>query len=218
MGQFTKMDGEALRRHFATEAADAGLRSQHGALVDMALAGIQTTGRSSYEGGVNDRRFGRDGRTRFHLQIRHRLSAMAGSDTATSESLRAVLYAAYGPIGRPWHPQVKQALQELGEEMGVALITPRVLAGLDAGERASTPPARAKARGDRPSGVVIWLPRLGTATDKAIFRTVIDQARAMLSAAQASYAATAPERPPSAPRRRREFVYHEGQRIEVTNA
>ncbi len=180
-----------LREHYASEASDSGLRSSHGPIVDMAASGIQMSGRASYEGAISDRRHGRHASTASkHRRIRHALEAVQDREGIAAETLRTVLYAAYRPDPRPWHPQVASALGEhLGDEIGVAIVTGRVQRGLDDGETGDLGAGRAKGSGDRPAAIRVWLPPAPVLGDSSVLDEIVSQSLTLLLLAHEALAA-----------------------------
>jgi hypothetical protein len=101
-----------LLNHYATEEADSGLRSVHGALVDMCLSGgpsSTTTDRTPCDRRVNA--------TTRHREVRAALAPL-------SIHHRAALYLAHAP--HRWPAEVTQAWAPYP---GVCLIVPTALAG-----------------------------------------------------------------------------------------
>ncbi len=131
-----------LAWYFGEAAAAMGIRSSHGALVDLAMSGIQDGGRTNgvEARAVEDRSLDAAGRQRC---ITARLAHLTGAQ-------RAVLEALYGLGGWTLAPelsQVRATLQAaLGELANVAPMTPAAIA--HAARRQAHPPP---ARKDRPS-------------------------------------------------------------------
>jgi hypothetical protein len=101
-----------LLNHYATEEADSGLRSVHGALVDMCLSGgpsSTTTDRTPGDRRVNA--------TTRHREVRAALAPL-------SIHHRAALYLAHAP--HRWPAEVTQAWAPYP---GVCLIVPTALSG-----------------------------------------------------------------------------------------
>ena len=181
-----------LRAHYATEAADSGLRSNFGPMADMCAQGIPTTtGRASYEGSVTDSRHGfgaHGGRAAEHMRVHSALGRIRDREGLTAAQLRDILYATYRPDPRPWHPQVRQPLAEhLGDEIGVALLTQRVQLGIQRGEVGELPGAKRRKSGDRPSDVLVWLPPAATRDDRAVLDEVVAQALDLLRIAHEAF-------------------------------
>lgn len=183
-----KLAKERLREHWATEAADSGLRS-------FALTGMPRV-ESSMEREISDHRHGfRSGggsaseHSLMHAVLADGLAHLA--PTVRTHTV-AVLYAALGPQ-RKWHHQVRSALlrgtsrvKGLAEdELGAALLTERVQDGLRNGEHAALVERKPQRKTSsfenefrKNSGVRVWLPaRCGQVN---IVEVVIEQTRELL--------------------------------------
>lgn len=169
---------DRLRVYFAQDGALTGVRSVHGPLVDMALAGVGTGSRVQ-ERGIYDGRFG------FRLDrsavSEHR--AMRDALNALSMSHRDTLTAAYGNQRR-WHPQTRKGLIDAmparyRDAIGACILHPRVQRGMrdfaelgedlddceDTNEAlnlalvgAATKKRRAAKRRRMATGVLVWTP------------------------------------------------------------
>ena len=105
--------GQRLRDHLQGEAGDAGLKSLHGPLIEMALGGPPPPGggaRAPADARVTDRVLVAAAE---HRRMRQALAKL-------SQAQRGVLWAAYGPDAS-WPPEVCARFQTLGLCCGVAL-------------------------------------------------------------------------------------------------
>lgn len=147
-----RANAERLRSYFAQDGALTGLRSVHGPLVDMALAGVGTGSREQ-ERGVNGMRFteyrraSKDAIPTPHAGLVAQHRETHGAFLALTFAQQSVLAAAYGNQRR-WHPQVKEALesafadlQDRGhrgyrDSIGSCTLHPRIQRGMqDVAER-----------------------------------------------------------------------------------
>jgi hypothetical protein len=102
-----------LRRHFATEEADAHFRSLHGPLIDMALVRPSGGARRTSDALMSDRVLER---AQEHRRVRRALASL--------ERLHQhALWLAYGP--HAWPSEVEARFAELGQCCGVFLLSER---------------------------------------------------------------------------------------------
>lgn len=134
---------DALRWFYGQAAHDMGVRSSHGPLVDMALAGIQQSGgraNGAEERAVADRQLAASGKHRCIL-------ARLGHLTQTQHAVLEALYGLGGWARAPELAQVRATIQTaLGDLVNVAPMTPHAKAHAE--RRAAHPAPRPK---DRPS-------------------------------------------------------------------
>jgi hypothetical protein len=105
--------GESLREHFGTDGFNANLRSSHGPLVQMALAGPPTGGaRQSADAHVTDKRLYHQGKERRIAAVLRSLKPIHG----------VALWLAYGP--ERWALEVYTKFPALGACAGVVLVCP----------------------------------------------------------------------------------------------
>lgn len=174
-----RANAERLRSYFAQDGALTGLRSVHGPLVDMALAGVGAGSREQ-ERGVNGVRFSEYRRPSpkalavLHAGLVGQHREIHGAFLALEEEYRDVLAAAYGNQRR-WHPQTMKALAEAmpahyRDAIGACILHPRVQTGMqDPKELASDidecedmqalcESTKRRKRARAVTGIVVWLP------------------------------------------------------------
>lgn len=181
-----------LREHYASEAADAGLRSSWGPMVEMAKSGLLPGGRSTYEGAITARRHGWGGREKgetkneatgaaiLHRRARAALHAMKPR-SRPSTVLRDALYLAYGP--EAWPAVVEGAYGASGAPAVVLLTRAAARGFAKALERAGARRARLEA-----NGIGEWLRSVAAREDAAFVAVVCTEAKGLLSDALDSFA------------------------------
>lgn len=165
-----------LRTHWLTDAADAGLRSSHGALVDMALSGPPTGGGMTGDEATARAVRGLE-RAREHRTMEHALASL-------SMLHRAALWLAYGP--HTWPAEARKLFRSMGAEVGVVLLAPSALSRWRAdvlAREVTNPESAYRARSFGPGE---WL-RLRAA--QSIRGQVAKEARALLRSAESALSA-----------------------------
>lgn len=166
-----------LRTHWLTDAADAGLRSIHGVLVQMAESGCIASAALPSEAATNRAVRGLE-RAREHRTMEH---ALAGLSTLH----RAALWLAYGP--HTWPAEARKLFRSMGAEVGVVLLAPSALSRWRAdvlAREVTNPESAYRARSFGPGE---WL-RLRAA--QSIRGQVAKEARALLRSAESALSAS----------------------------
>lgn len=193
---------ESLRWHWATREADSGLKSSHGALVEMIRTGATPQGRASYDDGMVARVDAKADVQAAHRRIETALAKLTMPH-------RHLLFVAYGEPA----PDAKKlgALAAMGDAALVAWLTPasreayrnacarvRRRVSLNGADGSSL--LRGQLATLKCKGVWAWLLARTLPADAAILAEVESQARLMMRDAHDAFAAALDEKRVRKPR------------------
>lgn len=172
--KFDDATGEKLREHFGTDAFNANLRSSHGPLVEMALAGPPTGGaKRAADAHVTDTSLFHQGR---HRQIHAVLRTL-------STAHQVALWLAYGP--ERYTLEVYARFPTLGACAGVVLVSGKAREAFDAEWYARAAKGHDEAKLDAfvRRGLGEWL----RSAPKAVVESVVSDAAQLLTEARQAY-------------------------------